>query len=1110
MIKFIYGGSGSGKTEYIEDDITARLKSDGSVILLVPEQQAIIAERSVNRKTTKERIPTINLEVLNFNRLSNRVFREYGGIQYENVTNGGRALIMWKALFSSLPFLKQYSSGIDTPSVFIPSLLEEIEDMQRYNITPSRLEEVAASLPEESKRLSEKLSDFSVLFSSYLQIQNELFGLYSSTMSRLSKTLSENSFFSGKDVYIDSFAGFSPEEYDIIRHIIRQADNLTISLCFDPRENQLVSDNTIGTAKKLKRLSAGKQIEEVFLDGHPRFASPELAFLEENMFKADRTETYEDVPENIHLIEARNIYSEAETAAREILELVKAGSKYRDIAVIMRSESDYEGVIDAIFDRYGIPYHFSRRVELDQKPVFKLILSALNIKNGGFKIEDVIVFIKTGFSGISKDEADLLCDYAYRWNIRGNAWTSDEDWIMNPDGYTARFTERSEKILKEVNEARRKVVNPLIRLFDYLDGKRTVKEVCCALYDFLTTLGVPSLMEESGSEEDLRLWNALCDVLDQMVLILPSLPVNALQFSQLISLVIRATDIGTLPSRVDEVTIGSSGRLKISDINHAILLGVNEGIFPAAAREKGMLSDREKTELETYDLIFTPKVDYLSVEELYSFYKSATAPKQTLTIIYSSSDISGSTLRISPVCERLKSAFPKLQTVIASEASILSKLETKETSFEYAVLFKDSEIGRALQRIYTSDEKYSGLLKAAEAPLELSYYTLAEDTVNELFKSDLKMTQSRLEQFVKCAFSYQCKYNMKLTDHDKISFTSADTGTFIHHVLEKFMSCCQRDGKIRYDMTNSEIEELVDSIISDYIGNLFKDAGQKKHRTNRMIELFARLKRSVIAIINCLIEELAQSEFIPCAFEMKIDDSSDQNVVSPFKVQLSDNTNLLIYGTIDRVDAFRKQDKLYFRVVDYKTGSKVFSADDIELGLNLQMLLYMFSVWKDKSETLKKITGCENCELVPSGVLYYEMKADAGNVPYGTDSATVLRTVAERLKRTGMLLSTETVLRACERALEGRYIPVREAKGAKDAETAGKANAVSKPTFVSSVKSLELVSDFGRLLCTVEKTVRRLGDEIKGGKASAVPLKDKEHDGCRYCKFKPICRRFDF
>ena len=53
---------------------------------------------------------------------------------------------------------------------------------------------------------------------------------------------------------------------------------------------------------------------------------------------------------------------------------------------------------------------------------------------------------------------------------------------------------------------------------------------------------------------------------------------------------------------------------------------------------------------------------------------------------------------------------------------------------------------------------------------------------------------------------------------------------------------------------------------------------------------------------------------------------------------------VIIDGYIDRLDAFRSGDDVYVRVIDYKTGIKNFSLDDIQAGENLQMLLYLASI----------------------------------------------------------------------------------------------------------------------------------------------------------------------
>ena len=271
MITFIYGGSGSGKSEYITNHLTDRIKAGGKAILLVPEQQAVEAERNVSLAAREKSAPTIDLEVLNFKRLCNRVFRQYGGILYNSIDDGGRALVMWKALFDTLPALREYSSGIENPSRFIPLLLKQISELKTYGILPSQLEETAAELPPESARLASKLSDIALIYSAYESIMKSSFEDSADDLTRLDEMLSENRFFEGYDVYIDSFSGFSPQEYKIMYHILRQADNVYIALCCDPRENQLMFENVLETARHLERIAGNREnISKIYLPSHPR------------------------------------------------------------------------------------------------------------------------------------------------------------------------------------------------------------------------------------------------------------------------------------------------------------------------------------------------------------------------------------------------------------------------------------------------------------------------------------------------------------------------------------------------------------------------------------------------------------------------------------------------------------------------------------------------------------------------------------------------------------------------------------------------------------------------------------------------------------------------
>ena len=43
--------------------------------------------------------------------------------------------------------------------------------------------------------------------------------------------LSENRFFEGVDLFLDSFVGFTPQEFSELSYAFRQADNVPVSLC---------------------------------------------------------------------------------------------------------------------------------------------------------------------------------------------------------------------------------------------------------------------------------------------------------------------------------------------------------------------------------------------------------------------------------------------------------------------------------------------------------------------------------------------------------------------------------------------------------------------------------------------------------------------------------------------------------------------------------------------------------------------------------------------------------------------------------------------------------------------------------------------------------------
>ena len=125
-LHFIFGHAGSGKT-YTAERILLRVANEGGKgYLLVPEQEAYIAERNF-----LSRLPDgigNRITVLSFSRLANAVFSRFGGITAAKLDKGTKKLLMWQTLRSLSGGLHTYRGGSDTALAGL--MLEAAEELR--------------------------------------------------------------------------------------------------------------------------------------------------------------------------------------------------------------------------------------------------------------------------------------------------------------------------------------------------------------------------------------------------------------------------------------------------------------------------------------------------------------------------------------------------------------------------------------------------------------------------------------------------------------------------------------------------------------------------------------------------------------------------------------------------------------------------------------------------------------------------------------------------------------------------------------------------------------------------------------------------------------------
>ncbi len=1121
-LTFVYGRTGTGKTTYIMEKISGLLRDGCDVILLCPEQEAVIAERKLTERLAGQ-VPTERLEILNFGRLPERVSRLYGGLTEPVLESGGRRLMMHRALVTSAPLLKEYGTAA-ADQALLDQLLTTIASLKMCCISPAMMEEAAGALSQTKqgagRHLADKLDDLALLYQVYEQQLHARYRDPQDVLDRLAAMLSgaAGDFFRNKHVFLDGFYGFTAQQYRIITHIFRSAASVTAALACDAGgAREWMLRRVYETEKRLFGIARDLHLKTQIhaLSKNCRTDDPALLYLWENLWQLGKTEQAA-VParDSIRVFSCSDPFSEAEAVAMDIRRKILCGCRYRDITVILRDMARYEGILDTTFEKYGIPCYMAKRSHIAAKPFFAYLYALFSIFTYHYQRQDVIAFLKTGLSGISSEDAFLFENYITTWNLSGGRLYTEDAWTMHPRGYTEMVTDHDLSVLETVNRVRAQLYDILEPLYEKLRQKPpvTIREISTWLWEFLEREDMAQRIQDaaqrervwgdlSGAEETEQLWPLFVTTLDTMVTVAGDVQCLPVDYLALYALVIEDCDIGTIPARMDEVVIGDASLLRPDNAAYVYLMGTVDGVFPKTPVDDALFSDHEMAMLAGVGLQLSDGAAEQMQDEMFHFYYAAAAAKTQLTVTYPMADLSGKAYRPSIGAERILALFPDVLPTDPMKASIMEKTVAEKPALELLAYVLEqvhspaSDTGYAAYAkallTYFSDkaadnEALARKLAAWKQPLTVRRNRLHPKTIEMLFgKSVLSMTQSRLERYVLCHFSYFCRYVLRLEEPKRASIGSTDIGNFVHFVLEKFLSQYMADPEKEKYQNEAILHEMVSGLLGSYLHSICHvSAGQPMPQ--RIQYLFGRLRDSAVLLVKNLLHEMESSDFQPRDFELPVG-GDDGRALPALQIISGDGTKIRIYGTIDRVDTYEKDGKTYIRVVDYKTYVKQFSLDDIASGINMQLLLYLFAVWQNGNT---RYTG----EIIPAGILYLAVNPTEETHAVIPTKEEADAAVEAGMVRRGLFLDDREVLEAMEHGLQGHYIPVKLKRDGNYYKGA----------------PLETLEGFGRLMHQVEDTVRCITDAMRAGNADAIPISKTEPetglDPCAYCQMKAICR----
>ncbi len=1120
-LKFILGGSGSGKSTALYQFIIEKAQENPGqqYILLVPDQYTMQIQRQMVELHPGHAL--FNVDVLSFGRLYYKVKEELGGEEKVALDDTGKNLILRKLAASMADDLPAIG-GLMEKQGYVSEVKGLISEFMQYGISPAGMDELIRAAAGR-RGLQARLSDIQKLYGAFLKELENQYRTGESMYPELTALLPESKIIRGSVVVLDGFTGFTPVQLPLVREIMALAEMCYVALTIDcdpagvTQEQQLfyTSAKTIRELEKLAQAAKVPVERYAFCQSGKRYGvsstgspavmkkaawpgnhapalektsapdayTPELEFLEKHLFRYDNT-VYDGYCENIHISYAQNPAEESLKAAILLHRLVREqGFKYRDIAVICAGLDAYRHHLEEAFAQLDIPCFVDATAGLTSNPLLVFMKSLFELLEKDFSFQAVLAYLKSGLSGITREEADLLELYLNQAGIRGRrAW--ERPFVR----LASRFD-----ILK-VNELRERLLAELKPVLSIAgDSQTTVKQQLASLYDFLTQAQTEKKLAAMEADFDKRgdlvrareyrqAFSKLMALFDQMAALMGEECLPFTETAKILKAGFEELRVGAIPAKLDQVLVGDLERTRLSQVKVLLVLGVNDVNIPGNNSWGGMLSDLEREYLMGQGVELAPSRRQLQFRQRFYLYQQLTKPAEQLYLSYSLVDNAQQEIRPSYFIRTVQGLFPALEIKPPGfeQPEHVSELPGRTAVLLQKYVRDGLSVAEAetLLNLLTLMEKYYGAdvvdTYVERAFLEGGSERISPEVARELYSSILYGSVSRLENFAACPYAHFLKYGLHLREPKEYVLESVDMGNIFHDVLSGFGRDIREAGydwcTFPPDFAKEKLDIRLEEIREQYGDELLLDKARNGYALTRAGRI---LRRTV---------EVLQRHMQAGAFET-------WGLELPFSVNCEWDASRELFmrleGRIDRVDVAKQDEDVFVKVIDYKSGNKQFSVDSLYAGLSLQLTVYLDMATKQLADRMpdKKIR--------PAAMFYYRV-ADPVVDMEGAENLDDLPTLRLREQRSrGILNEDETAVRLLDHTFEKQsdVIPFSYNKD-------GGAARGSKACAEEDLLLMERYSEY---------KVDELGRQIRAGHIEASPYQQGYEEGCTYCPYKGCC-----
>lgn len=1079
-LQFILGSARSGKTSYIYKKMIRESieHPEQEFFFIVPDQSTLNAQREL--VTRHPFHGTMNIDVVGFYRLAYRVFEELSYVPKDLLEDEGKSMVIRKVMEKHKKKLKVLGSSMKKQG-FIDEMKSLFSEMYQYDISKEEIAQATEMIKKPG--LQAKIDDILLIMESFEEYIGEKYLISEQLLDVLSEKLPESKKLKNAIFYLDGFTGFTPIQRKVIRQLMRIGKQVNVSFTlagedvYTPYKEYELFAMSKHERQQLIEIAkqTGTKIKKDILFYPQNQESKELRFLEKNLFRYPY-QTFSGKTKDIMIQKAVNPRNESQITANRIEDLVRNRAyHYKDIVVLTADLEHYQNDLERSFQNLNIPYFVDVNQKLQNNPCIETILAALKMIQTDFSYEMVFRYLKSGFSCLSMEDADLLENYVIATGVRGYA-----RW--NRPFTSKAFTEEE---LVKIEKCRKEFIKEIRPLKTGLKKRgSTVLEKLTCLYDFFERLNLEEQMkrqqavfEERGeltqAKTSKKIYGQILDLMDQMADILGEEKLSFDDFLNVLESGMDEMTVGVIPPSLDQVVIGDMERTRTEGVKVLFFLGVNDGVIPKQSQGGGIVSDDQREMLRKQGILLAPTTKMSAYTEQFYLYLAAAKPSKKLFLSYCMMDASGENRQPSYFLDRIKKIFPNI--TICEEEEIPSNSFTDKEAIGHLVTFlqqdwKDMDHFQELQALYYALEETTMVWPLIDAKFyQNKALPISQELVKKLYGDTLSGSVTRIEQFAGCAFSHFIQYGLKLRERLIHQILPMDMGQVFHKTMELVGK--RTDWKFADDASR---DSFVDQMVEEAVSEVQEEILYSSNRNEYLLDRMKRISRRAVWAMETYIR---RGDFTPEEYEIAF---SEKNQLNSMKFSLENGEQMVFSGVVDRMDSMEDEENKYIKIIDYKSGNMKFDFAKIFHGLQMQLMIYMNAMMELEEKKSGK-------RVFPAGMFYFHIDDP---MVEETDPEEAEIQLLKAMKMSGVANEDFDLVSKMEHPGSEGYLslPVKETKTGFDKR--------------SSILNTDQMLRLGKI---VEEKMRELGNSLMKGEVSIQPYEYNGRMPCTYCSFRNIC-----